>query len=342
MARYIKNYQIDKTPQEVHSILSQFLQAEGYEYIQYDGENVFKKGKGWLTSPTFFKFSYSNNMVHMETWMKYALLPGVYVGELGTSGFVGAAVKGVWKNRIAYIDRVLSQPQFTQSMPMHADSEQNLQPQYGEELGATQVLNEEEEGTQVLDEGYMGTPGLDIEPGISKEKYGEVVFCTNCGTRLPKSSAFCTSCGHPVGQNQYGQKLSGAQSPYTAMTPPAGQFVSKKEFINKYAQPFLRKDLKTIAITCYVCAGATFLVSCFINPLGIIDALLLLGLTLGMHLGRSKVCAILIFVLSCIEVLLSIIALETPPIVWLVTGIGALVTFHKIDKQYRQFLNENN
>ncbi len=340
MARYIKNYQTDKSLQEIHAALSRFLQAEGYEYIQYDGENVFKKGKGWLTSPTFFKFSYSNNMVHMETWMKYALLPGVYVGELGTTGFVGAAVKGVWKNRIAYIDRILSTPRYSQSVSGYTNTVQDPQLQYSEELEGTQVLNGEE--TQILNDGYGDTQVLDNYPENGADKSAEVVFCTNCGTRLPKSSAFCTSCGHPVGQNQYGQKLSGAQSPYTSMTLPAGQFVSKKEFINKYAQPFLRKDLKTIAIICYVCAGATFLVSCFINPLGIIDALLLLGLTLGMHLGRSKVCAILIFVLSCIEVLLSIIALETPPIVWLVTGIGALVTFHKIDKQYRQFLNENN
>ena len=319
MARYIKNYQIDKTPQEVHSILSQFLQAEGYEYIQYDGENVFKKGRGWLTSPTFFKFSYSNNMVHMETWMKYALLPGVYVGELGTTGFVGAAVKGVWKNRIAYIDRVLSQIQFSQS-------------QYSEESEETQVLCEEEEGTQVLD-AYLGN---------GADKSTEVVFCTNCGTRLPKSSAFCTSCGHPVGSNQYGQNLSGGQSPYATVTPPAGQFVSKKEFINKYAQPSLRKDIKNIAIICYICAGLTFLVSCAVNPGGIIDALLLLGFALGMHLGRSKVCAILVFILSCIEVLAGLITLGVPPIWWLVAGIWALVTFHKIDKQYRQFISGNN
>ena len=114
--------------------------------------------------------------------------------------------------------------------------------------------------------------------------------------------------------------------------------MSRKEFVERYAQPSLKTSITSIAILCYVCAGLTFLVSCLTNPFGIIDALLLAGLALGMHLAKSKVCAILILVLSIIEVIASLIV-GAFPFLWLIAGISAVVTFSKIDKQYKQFLN---
>lgn len=74
------------------------------------------------------------------------------------------------------------------------------------------------------------------------------------------------------------------------------------------------------------------------NPVGIIDALVLAGLALGMHLAKSKVCAILILILSVVEVVASIMY-GAFPFWWLIAGISAVVTFSKIDKQYKQFLN---
>ena len=108
MARYIKDFKVNVDPQTVHAAINQYLVSEGYEYINYDGENVYKKGQGVWANPTFFKFSYCNNMVRMETWMKYAFFPGVYVGELGVTGFVGSAVKGPWKKRIHNAESIMS------------------------------------------------------------------------------------------------------------------------------------------------------------------------------------------------------------------------------------------
>lgn len=97
MGRYIKDFHVNANFQVVHVAVNQYLLSEGYVYINYDGENVYKKGKGALSSPTFFKFSYCNNTVIMETWMKYAFFPGVYVGELGVNGFVGCAARTMEK-----------------------------------------------------------------------------------------------------------------------------------------------------------------------------------------------------------------------------------------------------
>ena len=80
-----------------------------------------------------------------------------------------------------------------------------------------------------------------------------------------------------------------------------------------------------------------FIVSCLFNPFGIIDALILAAFALGMHLAKSKICAILILILSIVEVLLSL-ASGSFPFWWLIAGVSAVITFNKIDKQYKAFL----
>lgn len=304
MARYVKDFLTNADPQTVHFAVNQYLQSEGYEYINYDGENVFKKGNGVWSNPTFFKFSYTGNSVKMESWMKYAFFPGVYVGELGVDGFVGCAVKGPWKKRIGALEGILSR--FT-----------------------TQSVC------------YSATPTQNN-------------FCNGCGNYLPENAQFCTVCGRKRLdtniENTISQSTSSCQQtvPQTnyyahaeASVPPVGFPISKKEFINKYAQPSLRKNITSIAILCYVCSGLTFIVSCIFNPWGIIDALILLGLALGMHLAKSKVCAILILILSIIEVLMSIVS-GSFPFWWLVAGISAVTTFSKIEKQYKTFISNGN
>lgn len=308
MARHIKEFQINAAPQAVHMVLNQYLQSEGYEYINYDGENVFKKGNGFLGNPTFFKFAYSGNMVRMETWMKYAFFPGIYIGELSITGFVGCAVKGAWKERIDNVENIL--------------------------LNNKEVFEE----TCIINENKVENVAVNKR-----------VFCNVCGNQLLEGALFCSACGQrcvqavsdimqiqKATQNNFSQSNTfhyNVESPL----PPSGYPVSRKEFINKYAQPSLKKNITSIAILCYVCAGLTFVVSCLLNPLGIIDALVLASLALGMHLVKSKACAILIFILSIVEVLLSLVS-GSFPFWWLIAGISSVITFNKIEKQYREFL----
>lgn len=339
MARYIKDFIVNADFQAVHSAVNRYLQSEGYEYINYDGENVFKKGQGVWSNPTFFKFSYAGNMVRMETWMKYAFFPGVYVGELGVTGFVGSAMKGPWKKKISYLENMLSSmtAQTTYYPPASAQSTATIS-----EDNETQLLNENDafETTCILSEN---------KAGATSEK---AAFCTSCGAQMPDGTLFCSVCGQKSvaaqsapSNNTYVQEQQ-PQPQYanpfdaqaTSAYPPAGQYVSRKEFIDKYVQPSLRKNIKSIAILCYVCAGVTFLMSIAVNPYGIIDALVLLGFALGMHIAKSRVCAFLILVLSIVEVILSL-TVGMFPFWWLIAGISAVITFNKLEKQYKEFLN---
>lgn len=109
MARYINDFQLSAPPDMIFNAIHSYLTSEGYTYMQYDNENVFKKGMGIMCGPSFIKVSFAPNAVRLEAWMKYALLPGVYVGEIGLTGFVGAAVKGPLKNRVAQIESMIRQ-----------------------------------------------------------------------------------------------------------------------------------------------------------------------------------------------------------------------------------------
>lgn len=343
MARYIKDFQVNADPQTLHATINQYLQREGYEYIQYDGENVFKKGNGVLNGPTFFKFSYSGNMVRMETWMKYAFFPGVYVGELGITGSVGGAVKGPWKKRIADLEKMFSN-MAAQTAYYPPTSVQNTADRFDD--NETQLLNDNGsfEETCIMNENKAEPAGVNAP-----------IFCNGCGNQMPEGTLFCSVCGQKRSDTDIQSVTPQSTQPYQQFEPqtsnyvpnetplpPAGYSLSRKEFINKYAQPSLRRNITSIAILCYVCAGLTFLVACFTNPLGIIDALILAGLALAMQLAKSKICAILILLLSVIEVVLSLITVGTAPFWWLIAGVAAVVTFDKIEKQYKSFIANGN
>ena len=80
-------------------------------------------------------------MVRMETWMKYAFFPGVYVGELGVTGFVGSAMKGPQKKRISYLENVLSS-MAAQTIYYPPTSVKNTSATF--EDNETQLLNEKD------------------------------------------------------------------------------------------------------------------------------------------------------------------------------------------------------
>lgn len=110
MARFVTEFTINQPKEFVDFILKDFCAKEGFEYTQFKGENVWKKGIGMMTAPQFIKVDYQNGKVHLEAWMKYAILPGVYCGEMGLSGFWGFAVKQMLKSRVDALIALLQQP----------------------------------------------------------------------------------------------------------------------------------------------------------------------------------------------------------------------------------------
>ncbi len=107
MSRYVNDIATSKSADEVERTVSEFFAHEGFEKTAYGHEEAWKKGHGLMTGPQYVKAAPVNGHVHVEAWMKTALLPGVYVGETGTRGLWGAAVKRKLRQRVEELEQLL-------------------------------------------------------------------------------------------------------------------------------------------------------------------------------------------------------------------------------------------
>lgn len=197
---------------------------------------------------------------------------------MGGDVFIGCAVKEPWRKRIRNVENVLAK--FVMKTKYYP-SELVQNTSYGLGNNATQLLNDNNSFEETC---IWGENKAELIPR-------PLVFCADCGSQLSEGTVFCSVCGQKcpdanvdttstpnVTSNH--QTFSYAQTFNTtneSPLSPAGYFVSRNEFINKYVQPSLRKNITSIAMLCYVCAGLTFIVSCLMNPFGIIEAIVLAG-----------------------------------------------------------------
>lgn len=170
MARYICDFIMEQNQQEFFNRAHQLLTGMGYQYVNHKGEDVFKKGNGWVSAPTFFKITYSGNTIRIQAWLKTALLPGVYLGEHGIDGFYGFAVKDVLKGRVNQLEQLV--------MSMGAKP-----------LGTP---------IAIIQPAPPAVPAMPAAQNQPQQTIANGNFCTNCGKALPQGSAFCSQCGTAV------------------------------------------------------------------------------------------------------------------------------------------------
>lgn len=134
-----------------------------------------------------------------------------------------------------------------------------------------------------------------------------------------------------------------AQSVYSAQPAnsygdsrlPAG--ITKKEYFKKYADDGFYTNVKVAAIIAYICVAINLVVSVLLSPIGIIESLVFLGLTLGMQLGKSKGCAIGMLVMAIVQVVLTLILSGSfGGWMWLIAGITAVSAFATAEKRFKQ------
>ena len=108
MARYLNTLEVKKPAAEVNKLIQDFMNVEGFKLTNYQNETVWKKGVGLLTAPQFMKTTVTDGKVEIQAWIKFALLPGVFVGEMGITGFFGFAIKAVLKGRVQKLQTLLT------------------------------------------------------------------------------------------------------------------------------------------------------------------------------------------------------------------------------------------
>ena len=68
MSRITLYYKLQEDPNELFAKLYRHLILDGYQYVEFRGENIFIKG-GSLSAQRCFKFAYCEDSFLMETWM---------------------------------------------------------------------------------------------------------------------------------------------------------------------------------------------------------------------------------------------------------------------------------
>lgn len=107
MARYINEIATTKGMDTVRFVAEDFFFKEGFVKTKYKGEDVWKKGIGILSAPQFIKFTYAEGKVYLQAWLKYAILPGVYCGEMGITGAFAFAIKKVLASRVKNLEALI-------------------------------------------------------------------------------------------------------------------------------------------------------------------------------------------------------------------------------------------
>ena len=108
MPRYVTTIETPFSIEENTEFITDFLTAEGFKEATIAGERVYKKGVGLLLAPQFFTFNLNEGSVDLQAWTKFVMLPGLYVGEMGITGALGAIPKKQLRNRVIKIASKIS------------------------------------------------------------------------------------------------------------------------------------------------------------------------------------------------------------------------------------------
>lgn len=107
MGRTVKEYEFNGSPEPMFTQIHNYLITRGYTYTEYDGEQLFKRGHGVVTAPQFIKISFFAGLIRVEAWIKFAILPGAYAGEIDLESVIGFAAKGNIKESVAQIEMMI-------------------------------------------------------------------------------------------------------------------------------------------------------------------------------------------------------------------------------------------
>ena len=129
------------------------------------------------------------------------------------------------------------------------------------------------------------------------------------------------------------------EQPMVEQQTPVELPASKKEFYQKYAGESFYRNLKINAIVGYILCGV-LLLSALAYPPALLDLAIYLALLLGMHLGKSKFCAIGITAYGALGMVINLMNGNIGGYLWLIIGIYSIVLFSNADKRYKKMMGK--
>ncbi len=142
-------------------------------------------------------------------------------------------------------------------------------------------------------------------------------------------------------QQQYAAYPNGTVFPNTDR-----RRISKKEYIEKYAPANLKKNINSTAYLLYGLSVFSLILNFVLagfSWITLVEISVLVGLIVGMHIGKSKICAILLVVVSIAGTVITLILSgQVTGWWWIIASIYAVSCFNKLDKEYNSFLMNAN
>ena len=172
-------------------------------------------------------------------------------------------------------------------------------------------------------------------------------YCPNCGQPVEEGTKFCATCGAPIqaAQTPVQQPVqTPVQQPVQQPTFPGAaapqKAATKKEFLELPENAKLKKEINTSGIFCYVCAALSVVVGVLLagNYAVLLDAVILIGLGLGVHLAKSRVCAIILLVYSVFNVVYLLVSTgRFGGYLIVIAAVYAVINTFKLEKAWKAY-----
>lgn len=186
------------------------------------------------------------------------------------------------------------------------------------------------------------------------------MICANCGSQVQDGASNCPACGAPVmaAGAAPGQQMNMGQPGNGMMNDgqQAGGVVNGNPSWSGYQEPglkrmafykhpnvsSLRKQIAGCGIAMYILAALNFVIYAISGDIisGIVAVVIFVGLGLGVHLGQSRVCALLLTAYGIFNTVVSYMMTGSfSGWLFLVVGIYGIIytfKFHKAWKQYKK------
>ena len=188
------------------------------------------------------------------------------------------------------------------------------------------------------------------------------MICKSCGRANELGARFCKSCGAPLESDESMQQNNTYQSENVCQQNNTYQSENVCQQNNQYVMPesmysgttrmtkkefnecanikSITKNITAAAIIAYVIGAITFIVNVVMagNIAGLVDVMIVVGLGLGIHLAKSRACAVIITAYSIIN-FIYVILLSGMPGGWLiiVCGVYSIIYTFKYQNAWNKY-----
>lgn len=176
------------------------------------------------------------------------------------------------------------------------------------------------------------------------------MICANCGNWMEDGKQSCPNCGAPVmaggeipqPEMNMGQASSGSAYMNGTQTGYSQPGMSKKEFYKHPNLSSVKKQIDGCGIVMYALAIINAVIYAIAGDIlsAVVSLILMLGLGLGIHLAKSRVCAILLTVYGAVNVIVVFISTgRFSGWLFLLIGVYAIIYTFKFQKAWKQYKN---